>query len=78
QRYPAALAELAPALLASPPQDPFDGQPLRYALKAGGYLLYSIGPDLRDDLGERPTGKTGDLVFEVVSPVKLAALRESR
>jgi hypothetical protein len=65
-RYPGALGDLVPALLAAVPSDPFDGQPLRYRRQAGGYLLYSIGPDLKDDGGKRMAGGKGDLVFEVV------------
>src|SRR5262249_7120098 len=46
-RYPDSLSELSPKYLASLPVDPFDGQPLRYRKKGGGYTLYSIGPDLK-------------------------------
>ena len=42
--YPDDLAELTPKFLASVPQDPFDGQPLRYAKSGNGYSLNSIGP----------------------------------
>ena len=42
-RYPANLAELSPKFLAAVPEDPFDGQPLRYAKSGNGYTLYSIG-----------------------------------
>ena len=35
-----------------------------------GYLLYSVGPDLKDDAGERMKGKDGDMVFVVVAPAK--------
>ena len=48
--------------------DPFDGQPLRYREKGTGYLLYSIGPDLKDDSGERMNGK--DIVLAVVTRSK--------
>ena len=71
-RYPDALAELTPDYLTSTPVDPFDGQPLRFRNKAGGYLLYSIGPDLKNDSGERMNGKQGDIVFAVVTPGKPA------
>ena len=71
-RYPATLSELTPGLLAAAPADPFDGQPLRYRKKGSGYLLYSIGPDLKDDSGVRMKGKEGDIVFEVVTPGKVA------
>jgi hypothetical protein len=61
KQYPATLSNLpaSPEVL----KDPFDGELLRYERKGQGYLLYSIGPDLNDDAGERTHGK--DLVFEV-------------
>jgi RNA polymerase sigma factor (sigma-70 family) len=67
-RYPATLSELAPNYLDAVPEDPFDGQPLRYRTQGAGYLLYSIGFDLKDDGGKRMTDKGGDLVFEVTPP----------
>jgi hypothetical protein len=73
-RYPAALTELTPQCLAATPIDPFDGQPLRYAAKGLGYVLYSIGPDLKNDSGRRMSGKDGDIVFAVISPPGLAAM----
>jgi hypothetical protein len=69
--YPSALSELTPGCLSAVPLDPFDGQPLRYRTKGSGYTLYSIGPDLKDDGGERKTAKGGDILFEVVTPGKL-------
>ncbi len=68
--YPTALSELAPDILAAPPEDPFDGQPLRYRQQGRGYLLYSVGTDLKDDSGTRGNAKEGDFVFEVVTPPK--------
>jgi hypothetical protein len=69
-RYPASLSELTADTLPAPPLDPYDGQPLRYKTKNDGYLLYSIGPDLRDNSGQRMNGGQGDLVFTVVTPPK--------
>jgi hypothetical protein len=69
-RYPDALSQLTPDYLAAAPVDPFDGQSLRYRKEAAGYLLYSIGPDLRDDSGWRMHGNDGDIVFAVVTPAK--------
>jgi hypothetical protein len=46
---------------------PFDGQPLRYRKQDAGYVLYSIGPDLKDDGGKPMNGKGGDIVFTVVT-----------
>ena len=67
-RYPAALSELTPTYLDATLMDPFDGQPLRYRKQGAGYVLYSIGPDLKDNSGERMGAKGGDLVFTVVAP----------
>ena len=69
-QYPNVLSELTPVCLAAVPVDPFDGHPLRYRNKADGYLLYSIGPDLKDDSGRPLDEKGGDLVFGVSTPPK--------
>lgn len=52
--YPAALDELVPVFLPAVPPDRFDGNPLRYALRDGRPLLYSIGVDGIDDAGVPP------------------------
>jgi hypothetical protein len=67
-RYPASLSELTPNYLDATPMDPFDGQSLRYRKQGAGYVLYSIGPDLKDNGGKRMTGKGGDMEFIVVTP----------
>jgi len=67
-RYPAGLSELTPSYLNAVLTDPFDGQPLRYRKQDAGYVLYSIGPDLKDDGGKPMNGKGGDIVFTVVTP----------
>jgi hypothetical protein len=69
--YPAALSELPPQHSPDALTDPFDGQPLRYQRKGAGYLLYSIGPNLSDDSGERARGQ--DIVFEVSGLAESAA-----
>ncbi len=48
---PGNLNELVPAYLPSIPCDPYDGQPLRFKRLTSGYVVYSIGSDLRDDGG---------------------------
>src|ERR1051326_299537 len=48
---PSDLNELVPAWLPSAPRDPFDGQPLRFKRLGSGYVVYSVGSDLRDDGG---------------------------
>ncbi len=67
-RYPATLSELTPDYLDTTLMDPFDGRPLRYRKQGAGYVLYSIGPDLKDDGGKRMDPKGGDIVFTVVTP----------
>lgn len=78
-QYPNALGELSPSILSAVPMDPFDGQSLRYRKQESGYLLYSIGPDLKDDGGKRvaaglneSTAPSFDLVFGVIKPPKAA------
>lgn len=51
-------------------QDPFDGQPIRYLHDEQGYLLYSVGHNLKDDGGVHYRKRTeqlerGDIVFTV-------------
>jgi hypothetical protein len=53
-RYPAKLEELAPKYLPQVPGDVFSGKPLVYHPTAIGYVLYSVGPNLRDDGGRGP------------------------
>jgi hypothetical protein len=64
---PASLNDLVPAYLPSVPCDPFDGQPLRYKLLGPGYVVYSIGSDMRDDGGveadPKKPGSTNDITF---------------
>jgi hypothetical protein len=55
-RLPKELNELIPRFLPVVPTDPFDGARLRYKPRPKGYVVYSIGPDGRDDDGmEAPT-----------------------
>ena len=50
--YPKDLAEVVPAYLDKLPADPFSGKPYRYRLEQdGGFTLWSIGDDLKDDDG---------------------------
>lgn len=52
---PDRLDALVPAFLDAVPQDPFDGQPLRYKKLATGYVIYSVNDDGHDDGGrQRP------------------------
>ena len=59
-QLPDQLDDLVPTYLESAPQDPYDGQPLRYKRLSPGFVVYSIGSDLSDDGGkERPPRKRG-------------------
>lgn len=62
---PTSLSEVSAELL----EDPFDGQPLRYRkLPSGGYAVYSVGQDLKDDGGsvEEPKANTpSDIVMTI-------------
>lgn len=49
---PTSLADVSAELSGGVPEDPFDGQPLRYKqLSARGYTVYSVGADRKDDGG---------------------------
>jgi hypothetical protein len=78
-RYPDRLDQLVPGALVRVPDDPFalKGQ-LRYRRKGDSYVLYSVGPDGKDDSGKaiqaaHPAGgfhtveadSTGDMVAGV-------------
>ncbi len=49
--YPPTLDELTPTLLPSVPMDRYAGQPLKYVLRDGAPLLYSVGVNKVDDGG---------------------------
>lgn len=51
--YPATLSALVPGYLKAIPTDPFAlSGPLRYKLVSAKYVLYSVGPDGKDDGGK--------------------------
>ncbi|HEX5322295.1 MAG TPA: type II secretion system protein GspG, partial [Capsulimonadaceae bacterium] len=50
--YPSTLSQLAPAYLKNIPSDPFaERGPMRYRRMKETYLLYSVGPDGKDNGG---------------------------
>jgi hypothetical protein len=51
-KWPVSLQDLMPTFLAKVPLDPYDGKPLRYRRLQDGCVIYSIGPDGRDDGGD--------------------------
>jgi hypothetical protein len=48
---PSRLDDLVPTYLDAVPADPFDDKPIRLAVKADLWIIYSIGPDGVDDGG---------------------------
>jgi hypothetical protein len=50
-RYPVTLDVLAPRFVAAVPGDVFTGRGLVYRREGAGYLLYSLGPNGKDDGG---------------------------
>jgi len=51
-KYPETLEALWPKYLKVVPKDRFTGKPLKYARKGDGYVLYSVGKNLKDDRGD--------------------------
>jgi hypothetical protein len=62
---PTDLNELIPTYMPSLPRDPFDGEPLRFKRRDSGYVVYSIGSDLRDDGGAEADPKKRILAKDV-------------
>jgi len=58
--WPESLVELTPKYLQEVPLDPFDGKPLRFRESAEGVLIYSVGPDGKDDGGKIDRTKGGN------------------
>ena len=75
-RWPASLAELPREVVSDSGTDPFTGKPFAYELRDGEPLLYTVGPDGKDDGGRhspmwRGAGDTppdGDGVFWPIAP----------
>ncbi len=69
-QYPATLEQLREYAGYELPLDPFSGEPFVYRREGKGFLIYSWGPNLKDDGGqEPPTGKRdeGDVAFRCPS-----------
>jgi hypothetical protein len=49
--YPAELVKICPEYVKSLPEDPFGTGPFRYKREPQGYVLYSVGPNGKDDGG---------------------------
>ncbi|MCD6408531.1 hypothetical protein J7L87_05735 [bacterium] len=59
-KYPEKLQSLTPDILSSLPLDPFTGQNYIYRKKKDGFITYSVGPNGKDDKGERNCKKNRD------------------
>lgn len=59
KRYPDALAALVGVYIDKLPVDPFRGKSLRYRLQGNRYLLYSVGPNLKDEDGKERNERNG-------------------
>jgi hypothetical protein len=51
EALPAALTDLVPTYLTEIPEDPVTGRPLLYRAVADAFMVYSVGPDGKDDGG---------------------------
>jgi hypothetical protein len=60
KQLPESLTDVVPEMILTVPMDPFDNGPLRYQKLAHGYLIYSIGPDFKDDGGKEKPASTDD------------------
>ena len=69
-RYSAKLDELAPKYIEKIPDDLFAEKPLIYRLEGAGYLLYSVGPDGKDDggRGQEDEPRGDDIAIRVPTP----------
>jgi hypothetical protein len=61
--FPEDLAKLSPEILKKVPVDPFTGHPFIYKKQDSGFIVYSVGSNLKDDQG-RGTWKIVSLVME--------------
>lgn len=72
-KYPESLDQLAPQFMSEVPNDLIGGQPLKYRLTNGAFVLYSIGWNEKDDGGisavksATPDSDDGDWVWQYPS-----------
>ncbi len=64
--YPESLDALVPSHLAVIPDDLFVNKPVRYQRRGKGYLLYSVGPNMKDDGGSDDREKGHDDIVVLV------------
>lgn len=67
KQYPGKLSDLVPTYLPYLPNDPFSAEPFIYQRKGKGWIMYSIGNDLKNDFGQISSylskDGTGDIIF---------------
>ena len=71
--YPQSLDELKSRLGWKVEKDPLTGKDFHYKRQSAGFLLYGVGPNLRDDGGvyrrrkmtDRPNPEYDDIVWEM-------------
>lgn len=81
--YPKSLEELKSKLGWKLPTDPFSGLDFKYRPMGKGFLLYSIGANLKDDNGVEPgareAGDGGDIVWkQIAAPEKATAVKTAK
>lgn len=65
--YPKSLSDLETKLKWNLPVDPFSGKSFKYKTAGKGFVLYSIGANLRDDQGTSPkAGESSEVVGDIV------------
>ena len=61
------------------PFDPFDGKPLRYVTRPGGYSIYSVGENMQDDGGAvAVNSRFGDIGFHCGESPEIKGARRKR
>jgi hypothetical protein len=66
-RWPTTLEELTPRFLPSVPLDRYDGEPLRYLVRDGQVVLYSVGSNRTDNGGRPAIGRDGQASTDAAS-----------
>ncbi len=71
-KYPASVDQLVPKYLEHVRRDSFSGRPLTYRKTTSGYVLYSVGPNGKDDQGRTADFEPGadDISIRVPVTVK--------
>jgi hypothetical protein len=65
---PQSADELVPEFLPLVPRDPFDGKPLKWTSTGEALVLYSVGPDRKDDGGKPidPNCESDEILGDIV------------